>query len=172
MHIECAIVTGDNIETARAIASECGIQNVYARMSPKEKAEKISEMKRTDPDAIVAMVGDGINDAPALASADVGIAIGCGTEVAIEAADFVLMKSDLEDVAVSLDIARETFRKIKMNYIWALGYNLLAIPWAAGAFYSRTMFQLPPWAAAALMALSSVSVVYSSAKYFRATRRI
>lgn len=162
MHIECAIVTGDNIETARAIASECGIQNVYARMSPKEKAEKISEMKRTDPDAIVAMVGDGINDAPALASADVGIAIGCGTEVAIEAADFVLMKSDLEDVAVSLDIARETFRKIKMNYIWALGYNLLAIPWAAGAFYSRTMFQLPPWAAAALMALSSVSVVYSS----------
>ena len=162
MHIECTIVTGDNIETAKAIASECGIQNVYARMSPKDKAEKISEMKRANPDAVVAMVGDGINDAPALASADVGIAIGCGTEVAIEAADFVLMKSDLEDVAVSLDIARETFRKIKMNYIWALGYNIIAIPWAAGAFYSRTMFQLPPWAAAALMALSSVSVVYSS----------
>jgi Cu+-exporting ATPase len=162
MHIECAIVTGDNIETAKAIASECGIQNVYARMSPKDKAEKIAEMKNTNPDAVIAMVGDGINDAPALASADVGIAIGCGTEVAIEAADFVLMKSDLEDVAVSLDIARETFRKIKMNYIWALGYNIIAIPWAAGAFYSRTMFQLPPWAAAALMALSSVSVVYSS----------
>ena len=162
MHIECAIVTGDNIETAKAIASECGIQNVYARMSPKDKAEKIAEMKSTNPDAVIAMVGDGINDAPALVSADVGIAIGCGTEVAIEAADFVLMKSDLEDVAVSLDIARETFRKIKMNYIWALGYNVIAIPWAAGAFYSRTMFQLPPWAAAALMALSSVSVVYSS----------
>jgi len=162
MQIECIIVTGDNIETAKAIASECGIQKVFARMSPKEKADKISELKHKNPDAVVAMVGDGINDAPALASADVGIAIGCGTEVAIEAADFVLMKSDLEDVAVSLDIARETFRKIKMNYIWAMGYNIIAIPWAAGLFYSRTLFQLPPWAAAALMALSSVSVVYSS----------
>ena len=85
---------GDNIETAKSNRdAECGIQNVYARMSPKDKAEKISEMKRANPDAVVAMVGDGINDAPALASADVGIAIGCGTEVAIEAADFVLMKS-------------------------------------------------------------------------------
>jgi len=162
MHIECAIVTGDNIETARAIASECGIQNVYARMSPKEKAEKISEMKRTDPDAIVAMVGDGINDAAALSVANVGIAMGAGSDIAMDAADFVLIRNDLIDAVSSIELGKATMRRIRTNLAWAFSYNTLGIPLALGIMLPVTGFLLPPAFAAAAMALSSVSVVCNS----------
>ena len=176
MGVQSHLVTGDNWQTARAIAAECGIVSVHAEVSPAGKAAKIEELKAPpvkktlsgtvkvahSSTPVVAMVGDGINDAPALAASDVGIAIGAGTDIAMEAADFVLMRSDLEDVVAAVDLSRVTFRQIQLNYIWAMVYNLLAIPLAAGVLYPRTHIQAPPWVAGAAMAFSSVSVVCSS----------
>lgn len=158
--IEVWMVTGDNYNTAQAIAKEAGISQVFADVMPADKAEKVKKLQ--DRGLITAMVGDGINDAPGLAQADVGVAIGAGTEVAIESADVVLMNSSLWDLLVAIDISMKTFRRIKLNFFWAFAYNCAAIPYAAGLFYPATKTLLPPWVAGLAMALSSVSVVLSS----------
>nr|XP_017227117.1 PREDICTED: probable copper-transporting ATPase HMA5 [Daucus carota subsp. sativus] len=167
MNVKSIMVTGDNWGTARSIAKEVGIDTVIAEARPEYKAEKVKELQASG--YTVAMVGDGINDSPALVAADVGMAIGAGTDIAIEAADIVLMKSNLEDVITAIDLSRKTFTRIRLNYIWALGYNLLGIPIAAGVLFPSTGFRLPPWIAGAAMAASSVSVVCCSLllKYYR-----
>ncbi|PKA48066.1 Putative copper-transporting ATPase HMA5 [Apostasia shenzhenica] len=157
MKVKSIMVTGDNWGTANAIAREVGINAVVAEAKPQDKAEKVKELQMSG--LTVAMVGDGINDSPALVSADVGMAIGAGTDIAIEAADIVLMRSNLEDVITAIDLSRKTFSRIRMNYIWALGYNIIGIPIAAGALFPSIRFRLPPWVAGAAMAASSVSVV-------------
>eukprot|EP01137_Pigoraptor_chileana_P025404 Opistho-2@94854 len=154
------MVTGDNARTAHAIAAQAGIVDVFAEVLPGDKTLRVRELQ--DSGRVVAMVGDGINDSPALAAADVGIAIAAGTEIAIEAADIVLMRSDLRDVITAIDISRKTFNRIILNFAWAFGYNLLAIPIAAGAFYYWWRALMPPWVAGIAMAFSSVSVIASS----------
>lgn len=160
MGITSVIVTGDNHATAIAIANEVGIDQVFAETDPVGKADKVKELQMRG--MSVAMVGDGINDSPALVAADVGMAIGAGTDVAIEAADIVLIKSNLEDVITAIDLSRKTMSRIRLNYIWALGYNILGMPIAAGVLYPFTGIRLPPWLAGACMAASSLSVVSSS----------
>ncbi|XP_065858254.1 probable copper-transporting ATPase HMA5 [Euphorbia lathyris] len=172
MKVRSIMVTGDNWGTANSIAREVGIDDVIAEAKPDQKAEKVKELQAAG--SIVAMVGDGINDSPALVAADVGMAIGAGTDIAIEAADIVLMKSNLEDVITAIDLSRKTFSRIRLNYIWALGYNLLGIPIAAGALFPSTGFRLPPWIAGAAMAASSVSVVVCSLllKYYKRPKKL
>jgi Cu+-exporting ATPase len=167
MKIRSIMVTGDNWGTANSIAREVGIDTVIAEAKPEDKAERVKELQASG--FVVAMVGDGINDSPALVAADVGMAIGAGTDIAIEAADIVLMKSYLEDVITAIDLSRKTFSRIRLNYVWALGYNLIGIPIAAGVLFPSTRFRLPPWIAGAAMAASSVSVVCCSLllKYYR-----
>ncbi|KAE9451854.1 hypothetical protein C3L33_16245, partial [Rhododendron williamsianum] len=160
MKVRSIMVTGDNWGTANSIAKEVGIDTVIAEAKPEHKAEKVKELQAAG--YVVAMVGDGINDSPALVAADVGMAIGAGTDIAIEAADIVLMKSYLEDVITAIDLSRKTFSRIRLNYVWALGYNLIGIPIAAGVLFPSTRFRLPPWIAGAAMAASSVSVVCCS----------
>ncbi|VFR02913.1 unnamed protein product [Cuscuta campestris] len=160
MKITSVMVTGDNWATANAIAKEVGIQHVFAETDPLGKADKIRELQLRG--GGVAMVGDGINDSPALVAADVGLAIGAGTDVAIEAADVVLIKNNLEDVITAIDLSRKTMSRIRLNYVWALGYNVLGMPVAAGVLYPFTGIRLPPWLAGACMAASSISVVSSS----------
>nr|XP_043614106.1 probable copper-transporting ATPase HMA5 [Erigeron canadensis] len=170
MKVKSIVVTGDNWGTANSIAKEVGIDDVIAEAKPEDKAEKVKELQASG--HVVAMVGDGINDSPALVAADVGMAIGAGTDIAIEAADIVLMKSNLEDVITAIDLSRKTFTRIRLNYIWALGYNLMGIPIAAGVLFPFTGFRLPPWIAGAAMAASSVSVVCCSLllKYYKRPR--
>ncbi|XXG45303.1 hypothetical protein AAC387_Pa02g0419 [Persea americana] len=174
MKIKSIMVTGDNWGTANSIAKEVGIgtDNVFAEAKPEHKAEKVKDLQMSG--LTVAMVGDGINDSPALVAANVGMAIGAGTDIAIEAADIVLMKSNLEDVITAIDLSRKTFSRIRQNYIWAFGYNLLGIPIAAGALFPTTGFRLPPWLAGAAMAASSVSVVVCSLllKYYRRPKKL
>ncbi|CAN8246093.1 unnamed protein product [Cochlearia groenlandica] len=160
MGVQPIMVTGDNWRTAKAVAKEVGIKDVRAEVMPAGKAEVIRSLQKDG--STVAMVGDGINDSPALAAADVGIAIGAGTDVAIEAADYVLMRNNLEDVITAIDLSRKTLTRIRMNYVFAMAYNVVSIPIAAGVFFPVMRVQLPPWAAGACMALSSVSVVCSS----------
>ncbi|KAF3952316.1 hypothetical protein ACB098_07G042400 [Castanea mollissima] len=160
MNVMPVMVTGDNWRTARAVAREVGIQDVMAEVMPAGKADVIRSFQNDG--SVVAMVGDGINDSPALAASDVGMAIGAGTDIAIEAADYVLMRNNLEDVITAIDLSRKTFARIRLNYVFAMAYNVVAIPIAAGVLYPSLRIMLPPWAAGACMALSSVSVVCSS----------
>jgi Cu+-exporting ATPase len=151
------ILTGDHEATARAVGREVGVDTVFARVLPEEKAERIAELQRAG--GLVAMVGDGINDAPALAQADVGIAIGTGTDVAIEAGDVTLMGGSLEGVVELMEISEATFANIRQNLVGAFIYNVLGIPVAAGAFYPFFGILLSPVIAGAAMAFSSVTVV-------------
>eukprot|EP01125_Pyxidicula_operculata_P019708 TRINITY_DN7166_c1_g1_i1.p2 TRINITY_DN7166_c1_g1~~TRINITY_DN7166_c1_g1_i1.p2 ORF type:complete len:877 (+),score=150.09 TRINITY_DN7166_c1_g1_i1:3183-5813(+) len=160
LNVECWMVTGDTKQTARHVAQKLGINNVMSEVKPGDKANKVKELQAKG--HIVAMVGDGINDSPALAQADVGIAIGAGTDIAIEAANIVLIRNNLLDVITAIDLSRETFMRIKLNYLWAVVYNILGIPVAAGVLYPLLFVQIPPLVAGACMAFSSVSVVVSS----------
>jgi Cu2+-exporting ATPase len=158
--VEVIMLTGDNAATARRIAGELGVRTVIAGVLPGDKAGKVAELQRTG--KTVAMVGDGVNDAPALAQADLGIAIGAGTDVAIETADVVLMRSDPLDVATALQIGRGTLRKMRQNLGWAIGYNSIALPIAAGAFEPAIGLVLRPEIAALSMSGSSVLVAVNA----------
>jgi P-type Cu+ transporter len=159
MGIKVFMITGDNERTAKAIADKVGVDDYFAEVLPEEKALHV---KRLQKKGRVAMVGDGINDAPALAQADIGIAMGSGTDVAMEAGDIVLMKDDLADLPKSIRLSRQTMSKIRQNMFWAMFYNSLGIPIAAGVLYPFTGMMLSPIIAGTAMALSSVSVVSNS----------
>src|SRR5699024_2387888 len=150
-NIHSVMLTGDNQKVADWVAEQIGIDEVYAEVLPNEKADKVKELKEQG--WKVAMTGDGINDAPALATADLGIAIGAGTDVAMETADVVLVKSNPEDVVALLDLSKKTYRKMIQNLWWAAGYNILAIPLAAGAL-APIGIVLSPAVGAVLMSLS------------------
>jgi len=168
MHIEVYMITGDNVRTAEAIAKQAGIkpENIFAEVLPEDKANYVKQLQdkrdRKGKSSKVVMVGDGVNDAPALALADIGIAMGSGTDVAMESGNIVLMRNDLLDVPKAIKLSKQTMAKIKQNMFWALFYNVLGIPIAAGVLYPFTGWLLSPIIAGGAMALSSVSVVTNS----------
>jgi len=157
MGLEVVMLTGDNQRTATAIAKQLGVNRVLAEVLPDEKANQIKKLQSEE--KVVAMVGDGINDAPALAQANIGIAVGSGTDVAVETGDIVLVKNDLRDVVVGIQLSRATMQKIKQNLFWAFFYNIILIPLAAGLFYPILHVLFDPVYAAAAMASSSITVV-------------
>ena len=159
MGMRVVMLTGDNERTAKAIGERAGVDEVIAEVLPDGKESVIRELKKKGK---VIMVGDGVNDAPALTSADIGIAIGAGADVAVDAADVVLMKSRLSDVPAAIRLSRATLRNIHENLFWAFIYNIIGIPLAAGVFISVLGWQLNPMFAAAAMSLSSVCVVLNA----------
>jgi Cu+-exporting ATPase len=165
------MLTGDNTQTARAIASEVNIDEIVAEVRPEEKANKIKELQKNGQK--VGMVGDGVNDAPALAQADVGLAIGTGTDVAIESGDVILSSGNLKGVSRAINISRATMRTVRQNLFWAFFYNIVLIPVAAGVLYPfeflpNFLRQLHPILAALAMALSSITVVSNSLLLYKA----
>jgi Cu+-exporting ATPase len=170
MGLKVVLLTGDNARSAQAIATEVNIDDVVAEVRPEEKSSKVRELQGQHQK--VAMVGDGINDAPALAQADVGIAIGTGTDVAIESGDVILASGDLTGVPRAIRLSRATMKTIKQNLFWAFFYNVMLIPLAAGVLYPLAflpgfMRQLHPILAALAMAMSSITVVSNSLRLYR-----
>ncbi|MGN8160851.1 HAD-IC family P-type ATPase, partial [Salinisphaera sp. SWV1] len=165
MDLSVAMLTGDNEATAHAIAEELGIDTVVAGVMPDGKSDEIKRLQGKNQS--VAFVGDGINDAPALTQADVGIAVGSGTDIAIESGDVVLMRADLSGVVNAIALSRRTMRTIRMNFGWAYGYNVLLIPVAAGALFPFTGWLLNPMIAAGAMSISSIFVLTNSLRLKR-----
>jgi P-type Cu2+ transporter len=168
--LEVAMISGDNERTANAVARQLGIDRVFADVLPQDKADYVKRLQ--DEGKMVAMVGDGVNDAPALAQADIGIAIGAGTDVAIETANVVLMRSDPLDIVAAITLSRATERKMKQNLGWASVYNVLAIPIAAGVLYPSLGLELQPQWAALLMSVSSIIVATNAVLLKRAEREL
>lgn len=168
--LKTVMITGDNVHTAQAVAAQLGIDNVHAQVLPEGKVEVLQSLRDTG--AVLAFVGDGINDAPALATADVGIAIGTGTDVAIESASVVLMSDDLHGVANAVGLSRATIRNIKENLFWAFAYNVALVPLAAGALYPNFGILLSPMFAAGAMACSSVFVIANALRLKRFKPRL